>query len=51
MGETNISEVDSFSQRLLQAHVILGIVVDRLLLGSHRMDLLKARVQISSEIL
>ena len=51
MGETNISEIDSFNQGLLQAPAFLGVVVDRLLLGSDRMNLLKARVQISSEIL
>lgn len=43
--------MDSFNQRLLQAHAFLGVIVDRLLLESDTMNLLKAGVLISSQIL
>ena len=51
LGDTNRSEINSFNQRLLQAAAFLGVVVDRLLLDSDRMNLLKARVQLLSQIL
>lgn len=48
-GKPLYVQFSSFNQRLLQAHTFLGLVVDKWLLDSDRMNLLKAGVQISSE--